>query len=252
MLRQQTWGARETRPRPDRDAGQARRRPQQPGSPGRREANRPATRRPARERPREAAASHGCAPLPTQPHATPRNRPAQAHENSRQQQRAAPGSPSPRADRCGRQRDSPRLDASGCERGAQQPPLRCVRRTTLRDPCADARQEWRAPPGYACAAGTRGSWPGAGYSAGTSACSPITPRSRCQGTRARPEHAAKGAIGKASRGSVAATSYGKGRRQQQLSSVHTLRRFTGQGQTGAPVRQVTGGTGDLERRPIGR
>lgn len=251
MLRQQTWGAHATGPRPDRDAGQAKTRSQQPGSPGRQAANRPAAHRPAHERPREAAASHGCALPPTRPHATPQNRPAQASESSRRQQRAAPESPSPRAGRCGRQRDSPRLDASGCERGAQQPPLRCVRRTTLRGPCAGARQEWRALPGYACAAGTRGSWPGAGYSAGTSACSPVTPRSRCQGLEHAPStprrHDRQGLERFSHRHFLR-----KGRRQRSLSSVHTLRRFTGQGQTGAPSRQMTGGSGDLKRRLIGR
>jgi hypothetical protein len=186
MSRQRTWGAHATTQHPDRDVGRTRIRSQQPGSPGRREANRPAARRPAHERPREVAASHGCASPPTRLHATLRNRPAQAPESSQRQQRAAPESPSPRADRCGRQRDSPRLDASGCGRGAQQPPLRCVRRTALRGPCAGARQGWRALPGYACATGTRGSWPGAGYSAGTSACSPVTPRSRCQGLEHAP------------------------------------------------------------------
>lgn len=58
-------------------------------------------------------------------------------------------------------------------------------------PCADARREWRAPREYACAVGSRAFWPDAGCSAGRSACSPVTPRSRCQGTRARPEHATR-------------------------------------------------------------
>lgn len=46
-----------------------------------------------------------------------------------------------------------------------------IRPTASRGPCACAWRGWRGRRGCACAAGTRGSWPGDGCSAGRCACS---------------------------------------------------------------------------------
>ena len=50
---------------------------------------------------------------------------------------------------------------------------RGVRRRVRRGPCGGARRGWRGPRECASAAGSRASWPGAGCSAGRSACSPV-------------------------------------------------------------------------------
>jgi hypothetical protein len=48
---------------------------------------------------------------------------------------------------------------------------RKVRQTALRGPYGDAQRGWHARRGCACAAGSRGSWPDVGCSAGKCACS---------------------------------------------------------------------------------
>jgi hypothetical protein len=60
-----------------------------------------------------------------------------------------------------------------------------VRRRVRRGPYAGAQKGWRDPLGYAYAAGSRASWPGAGCSAGRSACSPenstlMLPKGTCK------------------------------------------------------------------------
>ncbi len=58
-------------------------------------------------------------------------------------------------------------------RGARAGGRRWVRRRARCDPCGDAPRGWRGRRACACAAGNRASWPGAGCSAGRSACSPV-------------------------------------------------------------------------------
>ena len=64
---------------------------------------------------------------------------------------------------------------------------RRVRRRARRGPCGGARRGWRGPHAYACAAGSRASWPGAGCSAGRSACSPVRLSTRACRRFRRPE-----------------------------------------------------------------
>ena len=63
---------------------------------------------------------------------------------------------------------------------------RGVRRRVPRGPCGGALRGWRGPRECASAAGSRASWPGAGCSAGRSACSPVRLSTHdCRGSGSR-------------------------------------------------------------------
>lgn len=75
------------------------------------------------------------------------------------------------ARRCGWSVRTRRTDASAARRAAPG-----LRRRARCDPCADGRPGSRGPHACACAGGSRGSWPGAGCSAGRCASTRQTPR----------------------------------------------------------------------------
>ena len=87
----------------------------------------------------------------------------------------APRASTPAAKGSGEVRGPPHAVAGGKHRCSGSPATRpLVRQTAACGPWTGGQRECRDQRGCACAAGTRASWPGAGCSAGTSACSLVS------------------------------------------------------------------------------